>query len=106
MEAQRKRDEALACIGAPCVCARTRPEAELITRVDYGEASDVVGHLEEGAASILAGVDAFEACFDAGDADLAHLVGVSFLGVRVCEEILPIGNLLRNPGPEERGQFW
>ena len=79
---------------------------QLIARVDYGKASNVVGQLKEGAARVLASVDALEACFDAGDADLAHPVGVSFLGVRVREEFLPTGNLLGNPGPEERGQFW
>ena len=79
---------------------------QLIARIDYGQASDVVGQLEEGAASVLAGLQAFETDFDAGDADLAHPVGVSFLGVRVREEFLPTGNLLGNPGPEEWGQFW
>ena len=79
---------------------------QLIARIDYDQASDVVGQLEEGAASVLAGLQAFETDFDAGDADLAHLVGVSLLGFRVREKLLPIANLLGHPGPEERGQVW
>lgn len=65
-----------------------------------GEASDVVGHLKEASARVLAGVDALEACFDAGDADLAHGVEGSGVGVRLGVEVLPVGNLLGNPGPE------
>jgi hypothetical protein len=41
---------------------------QLITRIYYTEASDVVGQLKEAAASVLAGIDALEACFDADDA--------------------------------------
>ena len=44
-----------------------------IAGIDYGKASDVVGHLEEGAAGVLAGVDALETGLDAGDADLLRI---------------------------------
>jgi hypothetical protein len=44
----------------------------LIPRVDYSEASDVVGQLEEAATSVLAGLDTLETCFDAGDTLLAQ----------------------------------
>jgi hypothetical protein len=33
----------------------------LIARIDYAEASDVVGELKKAAASVLAGLDALEA---------------------------------------------
>lgn len=54
-----------------CFCARTRNLAQsaqftgialwkwLIARIDDGEASDVVGQLEQGSASVLARVDTF-----------------------------------------------
>jgi len=78
--------------------------AQSIARLDDGEAGDVVGHLEEGAAGILAGMDAFETGFDAGDTELAHLIGGRFAGGCVRKKLLPVGNLLGNLGPEERRQ--
>jgi len=65
-----------------------------------------VSHLEEPATGDLSGVEALEACFDPGDADLAHFVGVSVAGGRLREELLPVGNLFGHLGPEERGQIW
>ena len=75
-----------------------------IARVNDGEAGNVVGHFEEAAAGVLAGVDALEAGFDAGDALFAHGVDGRGLSVRLGVEPLPVGDLLGNPVPEERGQ--
>jgi hypothetical protein len=44
-----------------------RGQGRRISRIYYAEASDVVGQLKKAAASVLAGIDALEACFDTGE---------------------------------------
>jgi hypothetical protein len=36
-------------------------KGRLIARIDYGEASDIVGQVKEASTSVLAGLDALEA---------------------------------------------
>jgi hypothetical protein len=74
-----------------------------IARLGYHEAGEVIGELKEGAASVLSRFDALEAGLDAGDAELAKLLGgrVSQL-LRLGEDILPIGDLFIDEIPKER----
>ena len=97
----------LSFLGPAWWLSHSRTKARrLIPRIDHREASDVVGQLKETAASVLAGGDALEACFDAGDAYFAQGAYGSGGGIRLGTVALPVGNTLGNPGPEERGQVW
>ena len=85
---------------------RSERREGLIARLNHHEAGEVIGELKEGAASVLVGIDALETGVNAGDAELAQVLGgkVSRL-LRLGEEVLPKGKLFMDAIPKERRQL-